>query len=207
MRGRQRRPSSGQKNQFRSKAIILVRRQRKSEGNRDEISGQVPRRLAAPAWASLSSRSTAQLRFVQLGHVRQVAISVLIIEPVADDEHVGHVEADIIGHKRDGLTPLLAQRYSRTQRAGLLQSQLRNQGVERMARIEDIIDQQHVLPGNFRQQIEVQFRFARPGCRSRDSCGLAPARSAAAGRSAASESANKARLPVSTPIMAGERPA
>src|SRR6187551_1289876 len=48
---------------------------------------------------------------------RQIAISVVIVEPVADYKDIGNLESNIIRHQRHALFPLLEHQDSRANRS------------------------------------------------------------------------------------------
>ena len=100
---------------------------------------------------------------LQDGQVGQIAVHVAVVQPVADDEGVGDVEADEVrlhGHLAAVRLPQQDRRAD-ARRAQVVD--LRQQLPKRVARVENVVDQQHVAAANVgRQQIEVDHQRAGP---------------------------------------------
>src|ERR1039458_902405 len=75
---------------------------------------------------------------------RQVAMALGIVEPVADDEAIGDLEADVAGRKVH-LAPLgLGQQRAHLERARIARAEVAHQVLQGQARIDDVLDDQHV---------------------------------------------------------------
>src|SRR5207247_3557579 len=102
-------------------------------------------RSRSKAMAVVGSRSLRRRVAVDLGpersHERKVAVALVVVEAVADDEHGGDVEAripDVDGHApRLGLL----QERAHLEGRGLARAQVLQQVVEREARVDDVLHQ------------------------------------------------------------------
>src|SRR5207249_4916625 len=81
-----------------------------------------------PPFCGLSGPSVdAHVRVVQHRHEGQVAVALAIVKPIADDEAVGYLEADIAGRQLH-LAPLwLGQQRAHLQRARIARAEVANQ--------------------------------------------------------------------------------
>ncbi|MNW59131.1 hypothetical protein D3C74_370310 [compost metagenome] len=79
-------------------------------------------------------------------HERQVAVLLRVVQAVAHDELVGDVEADV-AHVDLGLRGVgLAEHRRHLDRRGAAAAQVRQQPREREARVDDVLDDEHVAP-------------------------------------------------------------
>jgi pimeloyl-ACP methyl ester carboxylesterase len=93
----------------------------------------------------------------------QIAIRVLIIEPVAHDECVRNIEHHVIGLHIHFLATMLPQQHERADGGGPHFLQHGHQCFERVTRVENVVDDEHVPTGNFRQQLGINRQLARRG--------------------------------------------
>src|SRR4029453_10369422 len=87
--------------------------------------------------------------------VGQVAIGIVIVEAVTNNEHVGDFKADIVGPKGDLLLPFFQHEHSGADRPWAALVEQRNHFEQRVARVEDVIDDQHVAASDFGKHVEV----------------------------------------------------
>ena len=81
---------------------------------------------------------------LQDADVGQVAIPLSVVQTVADDELVGHVEAGVLTVDRYPLFAFLAQSATISSDAGLRDDEVLEQVLERETGVEDVLAYEHV---------------------------------------------------------------
>jgi hypothetical protein len=95
--------------------------------------------------------------------VRQIAVALLEIEPVAHEQLVGHREAHVAdGHVLHEAAIRAVEECHRSERGGVAERERLAEVVERQARVDHILDDQDVAAGDLRIQIleEADARMA-----------------------------------------------
>ena len=99
-------------------------------------------------------RAISSGRRVDLGaqdaHEAQVAVALAVVEPVADDELVGDLEAHVVHRDVDQPPRGLVEQRADPERGRALAAQVADEVVERQAGVDDVLDEQDVLVGDAR---------------------------------------------------------
>src|SRR6187399_309291 len=82
--------------------------------------------------------------WIQYGHVRQIPVALAEVEPVADHELVGNLEARVADVDVDLAPRGLGQQGADLERRRVARLQVPDQVRERQAGIDDVLDHQHV---------------------------------------------------------------
>src|SRR3954452_10280806 len=90
---------------------------------------------------------------VQKADIGEVAVPLGEIEPVADDELVRDLEADVSHRDVDLAAAGLRQQGADLERRGLAGLQVAHQVRERQAGVDDVLDDEHVAAGDVDVQI------------------------------------------------------
>ena len=104
----------------------------------------VPLRLIRPRHF-LMPRDILRLQRCQK---RQVAVHVLVVEPVPNDELIWNIEPDKIRRVINLLSPILPQQHRRANRGRLKLAHFFHRPNQCVARVEDIVHQQHIATRN-----------------------------------------------------------
>ncbi len=95
--------------------------------------------------------------------VRQIAVALLEVEPVADEQLVGHREADVANrHVLHEAAIGTVEECHRGERGGVAERERLAEVVERQARVDDVLDDQDVAARDFRVQILQQSDAGMP---------------------------------------------
>src|SRR5437588_13103893 len=81
----------------------------------------------------------------QHGHMRQLAVFIIEVEAIADHEHIGDVEAAVIGLQGNLLPSAFAQEDTDAQGGHAQAPQMLNEVAEGLPGIENIVKQKNVL--------------------------------------------------------------
>ena len=92
------------------------------------------------------------VRRVDLGaqdaHEAQVAVALAVVEPVADDELVGDLEAHVVHRDVHEAPRGLVEQGADPERGRALAAQVADEVVERQPGVDDVLDEQDVLVGD-----------------------------------------------------------
>src|SRR5262245_50970156 len=117
---------------------------------------------ARPLYTGLKGRYGAS-DAVEGGDVGQVAVKPVVVEAVADNEHVGNRESHVI----DGdvyLTPAaLVEKHARPHASGPARLEHPLQRVERQTRVDDVVDNEDLTVGDVDREVEDEAHRARGG--------------------------------------------
>ena len=92
-------------------------------------------------------------------HEWQVAVLVLIVEPVADNEFVRYFERHMIGTRRHFTTPRLAEQDQRPQGRRLTLTHQLEHLLQRVTGVENIVNQQDLFAADVEQPTGVQLQL------------------------------------------------
>src|SRR5688500_9555839 len=84
--------------------------------------------------------------FLQNADVRKVPISLSVVEPVADDEAIRDLEADVADWDFDLAPRGFREQSADLERGRLARPQVAHQVRERQARVDDVLHHEHVPP-------------------------------------------------------------
>src|SRR5690606_5293437 len=98
-------------------------------------------------------------------YIRKIPVFACVVEPVADDELRPDVETDVLDIDRDPLDPLLEEERGDLERSRLPDLEALHQVVERQARVDDVLSDQHVPPGDLLVEVLQDPHHAGGLCR------------------------------------------
>ena len=81
-----------------------------------------------------------------------MAIIVVVVEAIADDEGVRDLEAEVIGCRLDFAAAQFPEQYDRADAGRSVNAEFSEQSRKSPSCVEDVIDQQHVASFNVGQQ-------------------------------------------------------
>src|SRR5439155_1033696 len=97
------------------------------------------------------------------GEVGQVAILVVVVQPVTDDKGIGDVEAKVVRLQGDGLPTELAEQHHDADGQRAEVAQVADKMGKRVARIEDVVQQQDVTAANVGNEVGADAQLVGRG--------------------------------------------
>src|SRR6476646_10705837 len=89
-------------------------------------------------------RAPAAPLALERGYERQIAVALVVVQPVPDDEAVGYLEADVAGRQLDLAARGLGQQCADLQRARVARAEVAHQILQRQPGIDNVLDDQDV---------------------------------------------------------------
>ena len=128
-----------------------------------EVNRCAARRLSGPRGNDLLAGLLVNVR-MQHPDERQIAIALREVQSVAHDEEVGDFEPHIVRFHRFHAARRFVQQHARLDPARLEGAELAQHAVERLARVENVIHQQHIAPSHVEPQFLGKDEVARIRC-------------------------------------------
>src|SRR5215510_3453526 len=100
---------------------------------------------------------------VEGGDVGQVAVKPVVVEAVADNEHVGDRESHVIDEDIYLTPAALVEKHARPHASGPARLEHPLQRVERQTRVDDVVDDEDVTVGDVDREVDDEAHRARGG--------------------------------------------
>jgi hypothetical protein len=114
----------------------------------------------------MGDRYLLEVRFVESFDKREMAIVVVVVQSVTNDECVRDFETEKVRFHFDFRSAFFHEKCNSSNAGWLAALKCRDQFLHRVSSVENVIENQDIAVSNIRQQSQLDSQFSRLGCRA-----------------------------------------